>query len=238
VQTIVFLRYLKHLKSQEKSVSKKSKPQLPHLVIVPSSVLSNWEREFQTFAPDLNVVKFYGSVEERERMQWEIEQSLNSNNNDDNDDGDSDRLDVILAPVTYFQKEKATERKFLSRFKYDYLVVDEAHVLKNAQGNRYKTLNRIRSSHRLLLTGTPVQVRVSCVGNLCSTAVQKCAKSARLSHSFLASIHFAELAPGALDAPVLPDADPVCQGDARLRRRRGWRRRCRRRRDAPTLCLC
>jgi SWI/SNF-related matrix-associated actin-dependent regulator of chromatin subfamily A containing DEAD/H box 1 len=143
----VFLRYLKHLSDQDPTSKRR-----PHLVIVPSSVLSNWEREFQTFAPDLNVVKFYGSVAERDAMQWEMEESLRS------DHGPS-RLDVILAPVTYFQKEKATERKFLSRFEFDYLVVDEAHVLKNAQGNRFKTLNRIRASHRLLLTGTPVQVR-------------------------------------------------------------------------------
>lgn len=66
-------------------------------------------------------------------------------------------LDVILAPVTYFQKEKSDDRKFLKKFKFDYLVVDEAHMLKNAQSTRYKMLDKISTQHRLLLTGTPVQ---------------------------------------------------------------------------------
>lgn len=68
-----------------------------------------------------------------------------------------DTLDVILAPVTYFQKEKSDDRKFLNKFQFDYLVVDEAHMLKNAQSIRYKMLDRMGTSHRLLLTGTPVQ---------------------------------------------------------------------------------
>ena len=67
------------------------------------------------------------------------------------------QLDVILAPATYFQKEKSDDRKFLNQFSFDYLVVDEAHMLKNAQSTRYRMLNRVKTKHRLLLTGTPVQ---------------------------------------------------------------------------------
>lgn len=67
------------------------------------------------------------------------------------------RLDVILAPVSYFQLQKSEDRKFLNKFHFDYLVVDEAHMLKNSQSIRYKMLDRIKTRHRLLLTGTPVQ---------------------------------------------------------------------------------
>jgi SWI/SNF-related matrix-associated actin-dependent regulator 1 of chromatin subfamily A len=67
------------------------------------------------------------------------------------------RLDVILAPVTYFQKEKSEDRKFLNKFNFEYLVVDEAHMLKNSQSIRYKMLDKVKTRHRLLLTGTPVQ---------------------------------------------------------------------------------
>jgi hypothetical protein len=59
---------------------------------------------------------------------------------------------LIVAQVTYFQKEKASERKYLGRFEYNDVVIDTIHVLKNARRNRYKTL--IRSSHRRLLKGT------------------------------------------------------------------------------------
>jgi hypothetical protein len=82
-------------------------------------------------------------------VQWENVGSLQS-------DQGSSQLDVIVAQVTYFPKEEASERKFLGRFEYNDLVIDTIHVLKNARRNRYKTL--IRSSHRRLLKITPVQV--------------------------------------------------------------------------------
>jgi len=64
---------------------------------------------------------------------------------------------VVLAPITYFQKEKSDDRSFLRKFAWSYLIVDEAHMLKNNRGSRYKNLDRFESEHRLLLTGTPVQ---------------------------------------------------------------------------------
>ena len=127
---------------------------LPHLVIAPASVLSNWEREFQTFAPHLNVVKYHGTLTERDDLQENLRPYLPAGGRRRQPD---EELDVILAPITYFSKEKSDDRSFLKKFQYDFLVVDEAHVLKNAQGNRYKMLDRFRSKHRLLLTGTPVQ---------------------------------------------------------------------------------
>jgi len=128
----------------------------PHLIVVPASVLSNWEREFSTFAPHLNVVKYYGSMQEREEIKNEMafhlpgrEQSRRRHN--------IEPLDVVLAPITYFQKEKSDDRSFLRKFAWSYLIVDEAHMLKNNRGSRYKNLDRFESEHRLLLTGTPVQ---------------------------------------------------------------------------------
>ena len=85
-------------------------------MIAPSSVLSNWEREFETFGPQLRVVKYHGSMDERVDIQDGLRRYLT---------GQSTDVDVILAPVTYFQKEKSDDRAFLRKFKYDYLVVDE-----------------------------------------------------------------------------------------------------------------
>lgn len=64
----------------------------------------------------------------------------------------SDQLDIIIAPVTYFQQEKSDDRYFLKKFQYDYMIVDEAHLLKNSRGMRYKSLDRFKTMHRLLLT--------------------------------------------------------------------------------------
>jgi SWI/SNF-related matrix-associated actin-dependent regulator 1 of chromatin subfamily A len=128
----------------------------PHLVIAPASVLSNWAREFENFAPHLNVLKYHGSQAERREQQAELRPHLAGREASRRNSG-IEPIDVILAPITYFQKEKSDDRSFLRKFHFDYLVVDEAHVLKNASGTRYKSLDRFSTKHRLLLTGTPVQ---------------------------------------------------------------------------------
>lgn len=170
VQTIAFLSWLRHSRTANKLSAwsekdpivvesddeREDRAVLPHLVVAPASVLSNWEREFQKFAPHLKVVTYHGSQAERRMIQDELNVHLPSKAHM------RKRLqvqpvDVILSPITYFQKEQSDDRVFLRRFKYDYMVVDEAHLLKNARGLRYKYLDRFTTQHRLLLTGTPVQ---------------------------------------------------------------------------------
>ena len=156
IQTISFLSWLGRDRMREESdvidlveTPQKEDDSLPHLVIAPASVLSNWEREFETFAPHLRVVKYHGSMDDRNELQRELRQCFPGRG--------KSAPDVILAPVTYFQKEKSDDRSFLRKFEYEYLVVDEGHLLKNARGTRYKTLDKFQTRHRLLLTGTPVQ---------------------------------------------------------------------------------
>jgi SNF2 family DNA or RNA helicase len=119
-------------------------------VIAPASVVSNWVLEFQKFAPHLNVVKYHGSMSERMEIQSRLKQFLPNRSNDLK--GEAVPLDVIIAPVTYFQQEKSDDRYFLKKFNYEYLIIDEAHLLKNSRGMRYKSLDRFKTSHRLLLT--------------------------------------------------------------------------------------
>lgn len=139
--------------SDDESVASvaKSMDVSPHLIVVPASVLENWAIEFEKFAPHLNVVKFYGTMAEREEIKNHLRQylSVRGRNGDET-------LDVILVPITYFSKEKSDDRSFLKKFRYDYLVCDEAHLIKNHEGQRYRTLDKFKTKHRLLLSGTPV----------------------------------------------------------------------------------
>lgn len=162
VQTIAFLRWLKYNKEganqarlidvagsdeeddgKPKAMGSCETEILPHVVIAPSSVLSNWEREFAKVAPDLNVVKYHGSMTAREDLREEIRSTLRSKTRA------YGSIDVILAPITYFQTEKGDDRLFLRKFQYEYMVVDEAHLLKNPRGTRYKSLDRFSTRHRL-----------------------------------------------------------------------------------------
>jgi len=128
----------------------------PHLIVVPASVLTNWEREFETFCPDMHVVKYHGSMVERDALKEELRKYLPSSSGGARPNA-YPPLDVVLTTFSYFSSEKTDDRQFLRKFNCDYLVVDEAHCLKNPQGMRYRQLDKFESSHRLLLTGTPVQ---------------------------------------------------------------------------------
>jgi SWI/SNF-related matrix-associated actin-dependent regulator 1 of chromatin subfamily A len=134
IQIIAFLAYLKETAQQEQT----------HLVVVPSSTLGNWEVEFAKWCPSLNVVKYYGSQEERRimRIGWAKE--------------GFDDTDVIL--TTYHVIGSSNEDKKMFRVSnFHYVVFDEAHMLKNMMTQRYATLLRINASRRILLTGTPLQ---------------------------------------------------------------------------------
>lgn len=129
---------------------------LPHLIVVPASVVSNWEREFETFAPNLHIVKYHGTMEERLELQNNLRPYLPKSR-----DKKYPMVDAVLTSVNYFQKESSVDRDFLRKFKFDYMVVDEGHMLKNARGLRYRNLDRFKTRHRLILSGTPVQNKAS-----------------------------------------------------------------------------
>lgn len=123
----------------------------PHLIVVPSSVLSNWQNEFAKFCPEMKVVKYHGSLKERTEIKQSLRNHLSGGPNQ------KDQIDIILTTFSYFSSEKDDDRTFLKKFEIDYLIVDEAHCLKNPNGARYQNLYKFKTSHRLLLTGTPVQ---------------------------------------------------------------------------------
>ncbi|OAV97559.1 hypothetical protein PTTG_01279 [Puccinia triticina 1-1 BBBD Race 1] len=114
----------------------------PHLVVVPSSTLENWKREFGNFSSNLVVREYYGSQMERMELRYELKAMPD--------------LDVVI--TTYnIATGTVEDRKFLDRMRFDACVYDEGHQLKNSQSKRYKDLMRMQVGWRLLLTGTPLQ---------------------------------------------------------------------------------
>ena len=140
VQTIAFLGYLK----SSRPSSAKAKP---HLLVVPASTLVNWENEFARFCPSLNVFLYHGNQSERSEMRHVLRGQFERSS-----------IDVLLCTYTVFERESgADDRKFLQSQSFEYLVLDEAHSIKNSSSSRFQQLNRIKTKHRLLLSGTPVQ---------------------------------------------------------------------------------
>lgn len=115
----------------------------PHLITVPSSTLDNWVRELRLWCPALEVLIYYGSVEERRYLKHDI---LN---------GDL-HFNVIV--TTYnLAIGNDNDRSLFRKLRLNYAIFDEGHMLKNMNTLRYRHLMSINAEHRLLLTGTPLQ---------------------------------------------------------------------------------
>lgn len=112
----------------------------PHLIIVPTSVMLNWEMEFKKFLPGFKVLTYYGTQEERKqkRQGWV---------------SDSERYNVW---ITSYQLATKDEQVFKRR-EWHYMVLDEAHNIKNFRSKRWQILLTFNTRARLLLTGTPLQ---------------------------------------------------------------------------------
>ncbi|CAM9795532.1 unnamed protein product, partial [Ascophyllum nodosum] len=144
VQTIAFFALLRHRR-------KGARPRRPHMVVVPSSVLDNWDSELKKFCPSLNTVKYHGSQKERAKMR----QSLNAVSSGAAREG---MPDIILTTYVIWERESSgDDRAFLKKFRYDYMILDEGHSIKNIKSSRFQRLRVVDARHRLLLSGTPVQ---------------------------------------------------------------------------------
>ncbi|KAH7927144.1 hypothetical protein BV22DRAFT_1193850 [Leucogyrophana mollusca] len=122
----------------------------PHLVVVPSSTLENWCREFARFAPSISVQTYYAGKEERPMLRQTLLDTQRRNSKD------GTGWEVLITTYNLAQGDDR-DRKFFRRVEWDTCVFDEGHVLKNFQSQRYQALLKFESNWRLLLTGTPLQ---------------------------------------------------------------------------------
>jgi len=139
LQTITLLAYL----HQSESVDGL------HLVVVPKSTIINWCREFAKWCPTLRVFALEANTKE-ERLAM-IKQHFK---NKSARQVVADTGNVIICSYEICMIEHAV----LRRLDYEYIIVDEAHRLKNNASKFSRTLRtEFRSNHRLLITGTPLQ---------------------------------------------------------------------------------
>ncbi|CEL92169.1 unnamed protein product [Vitrella brassicaformis CCMP3155] len=128
VQTIALFAYLREYKSDPG----------PHLVVAPLSTIPNWEAEFRKWCPALGCVAFKGSKDERLQSKGVLK---------------TGRFNVCLTTPEYVIRERAT----LAKQRWRHIVVDEGHRMKSAKSKFHVNMQDFESTHRLLLTGTPLQ---------------------------------------------------------------------------------
>ena len=103
------------------------------LVIAPATLLNNWEKELSRFAPSINISRYHGH-----------NRILNR------------KYDVFLTTYQTAVKDAAK----LKEVAFALLIVDEAHLIKNAETRLAKTVKQVRSQYRLALSGTPIENRL------------------------------------------------------------------------------
>ncbi|THC95532.1 hypothetical protein EYZ11_005004 [Aspergillus tanneri] len=129
IQTISLITY----------IIEKKKNNGPFLVIVPLSTLTNWNLEFEKWAPAVSRVVYKGPPNARKQQQQAIRWG---------------NFQVLLTTYEYIIKD----RPILSKVKWTHMIVDEGHRMKNTQSKLSSTLSQYYTSrYRLILTGTPLQ---------------------------------------------------------------------------------
>ena len=111
------------------------------LIVLPTSLVHNWEAEIKKFTPSLKVYKHAGAQRKKEH---EMDQMLRF-------------YDIIL--TTYGTVRNDSE--FLCKHDLFYLILDESQYVKNPSSKTYKSILKLKSKYRLVLTGTPIENTLS-----------------------------------------------------------------------------
>ncbi len=129
-KTIQALAFLLSLKERGQLTS-------PVLLVVPKSLLGNWQREAERFAPDLRILEYTGQGRKKDSIGFE-------------------NYDIVI--TTYGTMLRDIE--VLRGYRFSYVILDESQAIKNPITQTSKAARLLRADHRLCLTGTPVENNV------------------------------------------------------------------------------
>ena len=124
IQVISFLAYLKFVKKEKAT----------HLVVVPTSLIFNWENEIAKFCPSLKTLVYTG-INRNEKIKH------------------FDKSDLVLTTYGSILNDIET----LGAIEFGYTILDESQAIKNPNSKRYKAVRMLKSKNKLALTGTPIE---------------------------------------------------------------------------------
>jgi non-specific serine/threonine protein kinase len=124
VQVLVFLLSLRERKESERA----------DLIVLPRSLLINWQRETARFTPDLKILEYHGNMRDKDTSIF-------------------DEYDLIVTTYGVMMRDITALRKY----QFHYVILDESQAIKNPTAQTSKAARALRSDHRLVMTGTPVE---------------------------------------------------------------------------------
>lgn len=105
-----------------------------NLIVVPASLIFNWQQELQKFAPSIKVLTIYGADRIKSHKNF-------------------DQYEVVLTSYGTL----LTDIRFLKDYKFNYVFLDESQTIKNPESQRYKSVRLLQSRNKVVLTGTPIE---------------------------------------------------------------------------------
>ena len=112
----------------------KSESNITSLIIVPASLIYNWENEIKRFVPEMKVYSYKGNQRKKSTSYF-------------------NNFDIILSSYHTIRQDI----ELISSFSFHYIILDESQVIKNPASMLYRTVTRLKSKFKLVLTGTPVE---------------------------------------------------------------------------------
>lgn len=122
--------------------TKKKGKQQPHLLVLPASLLGNWQSEINRFAPSLNTWIAHSSASRKEMDNMQEEPTLRN-------------VDLVITTYTTM-----LNLSWITKTSWDMVILDEAQAIKNPTTKQTQAAKAITSNVRFILTGTPIENRL------------------------------------------------------------------------------
>jgi len=104
------------------------------LLVMPTSLIYNWEKEASKFTPDLKILNYTGTLRNKDVTRFE-------------------KYDLVLTSYGITR----LDIDMLQKFYFNYIILDESQVIKNPTSNIAKAVRELKSRHKLVLSGTPIE---------------------------------------------------------------------------------
>ena len=126
-KTLQIISFIKHLKT-------KRKEKIPHLIIVPTSLIFNWQDEVAKFCPSLKITVLTGVNRTKDTSGFK-------------------NYDIVLSTYGIVMNDI----NYLKEYQFNYIILDESQAIKNPASKRFKSVRLLKAKNRLVLTGTPIE---------------------------------------------------------------------------------
>lgn len=138
-KTVEVLAFLNILKSEPK---KSGKPKKASLLIIPASLISNWDNEIRRFSPDINFHIAHPGAGSTKIIRDKDEKSL-------------DAFDLVITTYALAQKYE-----WIKAHLWNYIILDEAQAIKNPGTKQARAIKELHCFNRVIMTGTPIENRL------------------------------------------------------------------------------